>query len=121
MADEASPTIPVDAVEAARIYIRRAARASYLFRPVVPIDRVAKIASHLLAAAERERKHLELISDLSDALTDEGGNWSLQGLLNIRALVANTLPLEFCPDWLIQYRDSKSPDQPASGTGGKEE
>lgn len=46
-----------------------------------------------------------LIRDLSDALTDEGGDWSTDGLINLRTRVANALPPTECPDWLKQYRD----------------
>ena len=45
-----------------------------------------------------------LIADLSDALTDEGPDWSQVGLDNLRKRVANALGPE-CPTWLEQYRD----------------
>ncbi len=46
-----------------------------------------------------------LIADLSDALTDEGPDWSQTGLDNLRKRVANALGPEYLPTWLEQYRD----------------
>ena len=48
----------------------------------------------------------KLIADLSDALTDEGPDWSNEGLHSLRCRVANALPPAECPDWLEEYRDS---------------
>lgn len=45
-----------------------------------------------------------LVRDLSDALTDEGPDWSQTGLDNLRRRVALALPGDECPDWLHQYR-----------------
>lgn len=57
----------------------------------------------------RQRRSLEtfwkLIADLSDALTEEGPNWSTEGLDNLRRRTANALPPDKCPDWLARYRD----------------
>jgi len=47
----------------------------------------------------------KLVADLSDALTDEGSDWSNDGLDNLRRRVANALPPTECPDWLADYRD----------------
>lgn len=49
--------------------------------------------------------HWRLIADLSSALTDEGPDWSNDGLDSLRRRVANALPEVACPDWLSQYRD----------------
>lgn len=46
----------------------------------------------------------KLVVDLSDALTDEGPDWSQDGLDNLRRSVANALGME-CPEWLMTYRD----------------
>lgn len=46
-----------------------------------------------------------LIITLSDVLTDEGGDWSTEGLDNLRRRVANAIPPDECPDWLHEYRD----------------
>jgi hypothetical protein len=48
-----------------------------------------------------------LIAALSDGLTDEGADWSSDGLHNMRVRVANALPSDQCPDWLHEYRDPK--------------
>lgn len=47
----------------------------------------------------------KLIADLSDALTDEGPDWSSEGLYGLRRRVANALSPAECPDWLNEYRD----------------
>ena len=47
----------------------------------------------------------KLIADLSEALTDEGGDWSPVGLDELRHRVGNALPPDECPDWLWHYRD----------------
>jgi hypothetical protein len=49
--------------------------------------------------------HWQLIAALSDALTDEGPDWSNNGLDSLRRRVANALPPDACPDWLEPYRD----------------
>ena len=46
-----------------------------------------------------------LIADLSPSLTDEGSDWSQEGLDRLRQRVANALPAPYCPDWLTRYRD----------------
>lgn len=46
-----------------------------------------------------------LVVALSDALTDEGPDWSSEGLDNLRRRVANAIPRDECPDWLREYRD----------------
>ena len=46
-----------------------------------------------------------LIGHLSDGLRDEGCDWSVDGLQQMRRRVANALPPDKCPDWLEQYRD----------------
>ena len=46
-----------------------------------------------------------LIADLSAGLADEGPDWSLDGFLMLRKRVANALPSDKCPDWLVSYRD----------------
>jgi hypothetical protein len=57
----------------------------------------------------RHRRTLDvlwkLIADLSDSLTDEGTDYSPEGLDAIRRRVANALPPSTCPDWLRPYRD----------------
>lgn len=60
----------------------------------------------------RERRwarHVEvlrkLIVDLSDNLTDEGADYSVDGLEEMRRRVANALPTEMCPQWLGRFRD----------------
>ena len=59
----------------------------------------------------RDRRLVEtlyrLIADLSGALTDEGADWSNDGLHEMRRRVANALPPPQCPDWLHQYRDAQ--------------
>ena len=47
----------------------------------------------------------KLVADLSDALTDEGPDWSFDGLHNLRCRVANMLPADIRPTWLEEYRD----------------
>jgi hypothetical protein len=49
---------------------------------------------------------LGLISDLSDALADEGPSWSNGGIDNLRRRTASVLPDPMCPDWLRPYRSS---------------
>lgn len=46
-----------------------------------------------------------LVVALSDALTDEGPDWSNEGLDSLRHRVANAIPRGECPDWLREYRD----------------
>lgn len=60
----------------------------------------------------RDARHLrqvqalkKLVTDLSDALTDEGPDWSQDGLDNLRKRVANVLPPAECPAWLLPFRD----------------
>lgn len=57
----------------------------------------------------RDRRTIDtlhkLIADLSGGLTDEGPDWSNDGLDNLRRRVANALPPDRCPDWLARYRD----------------
>lgn len=52
---------------------------------------------------------LKLVADLSDHLTDEGADYTPEGLDNMRRRVANALPGERCPDWLRRYRDPIDP------------
>jgi flagellin-specific chaperone FliS len=47
----------------------------------------------------------DLVADLSPALDDEGGDFSAEGLEALRRRIANALPPEKCPDWLVSYRD----------------
>lgn len=47
----------------------------------------------------------QLIADLSDALCDEGPDWSQEGLDSLRRRVGNALPETVRPTWLEQYRD----------------
>ena len=42
----------------------------------------------------------KLVVDLSDTLTDEGPNWSNEGLDRLRRRVACAVPLAQLPDWL---------------------
>lgn len=51
------------------------------------------------------RTYQKLVHDLSDALTDEGGDWSVDGLHEMRCRVANALSPDICPDWLVKFRD----------------
>jgi hypothetical protein len=57
----------------------------------------------------RDKRALEtlrgLVVALSDALTDEGPDWSNDGLDRLRRRAANALPPNECPEWLRQYRD----------------
>ncbi len=46
-----------------------------------------------------------LIADLSICLTDEGADFSNEGLASLRQRVANALPPDQCPDWLARFRD----------------
>ena len=65
----------------------------------------------------RQKRALEtlwrLIADLSDGLRDEGNDYSVEGLQQMRRRVANALPALHCPEWLNQYRD------PALTHGGR--
>lgn len=45
----------------------------------------------------------ELVVRLSGALTDEGSDWSAEGLENLRTDVASTLPSNMRPDWLAPF------------------
>jgi hypothetical protein len=54
---------------------------------------------------ERVCTYQKLVAELSDALTDEGGDWSIDGLHDLRCRVANALPLDMLPDWLRKFRD----------------
>jgi ribosomal protein S15P/S13E len=47
----------------------------------------------------------KLIVDLSDHLTDEGCDWTNDGLDRMRRRVANAVHPDKCPDWLMRYRD----------------
>lgn len=47
----------------------------------------------------------KLIVDLSDGLTEEGPDWSEDGLDSLRRRVANAVPKGDLPDWLHHYRD----------------
>lgn len=61
---------------------------------------------------EREITILQkLVADLSDALQDEGVDWSDEGLRSLRQRVANTLPIGVLPDWLWGYRSCAKHDQ----------
>lgn len=42
---------------------------------------------------------------LMDALTDEGGDWSNDGLQKLRVESAMVFTRELCPDWLIHFRN----------------
>lgn len=46
-----------------------------------------------------------LVADLSDALTDEGDNWTHDGVDALRRRVANAVPPDQLPDWLAEHRD----------------
>lgn len=46
-----------------------------------------------------------LVADLSESLTEEGPDWSEDGLHNLRCRVANAVPPDKLPDWLNKYRD----------------
>lgn len=48
-----------------------------------------------------------LIADLSAVLTDEGLDYSEDGLDRMRRRVANALPPTKCPDWLAPFRDPR--------------
>ncbi len=63
---------------------------------------------------EVEAEMVELVTDLSDALTDEGPDWSNVGLDNLRRRVANMLPHDRCPEWLAEYRDPPVVNDPAN-------
>lgn len=57
----------------------------------------------------------DLVVRLSDCLTDEGADWTNEGLYRLRADVANTVPDSKLPDWLVRYRKTAvlqcSPDR----------
>lgn len=59
--------------------------------------------------AKRHVRTLEalwsIIADLSAHLSDDGNDYSPEGLEKMRRRVANALPPTNCPDWLSQYRD----------------
>jgi hypothetical protein len=67
--------------------------------------------------AERNERHRErrlkqtivtlqkLIADLASGLSDEGPDWSQEGLDNLRRRVANALPPNDCPGCCAPYRD----------------
>jgi len=46
-----------------------------------------------------------LIADMSSGLCDEGCDYSVDGLDQMRRRVANALPPTMCPEWLTKYRD----------------
>jgi len=48
----------------------------------------------------------QLIADLSDDLRDEGADYSVDGLHQMRCRIANALPPDLCPDWLKRFRDA---------------
>ena len=48
----------------------------------------------------------DLIADLSDDLRDEGCDYSVDGLEEMRRRVANALPPGKRPDWLTPYADA---------------
>lgn len=55
----------------------------------------------------RKRRALEkLVCELAGDLTDEGANYSGDGLHDMRRRVANALPKDECPEWLREYRDA---------------
>lgn len=62
-----------------------------------PFERRQKIAQETLH---------KLIYDLSDALTDEGPDWSQDGLDSLRRRVVNALPPSMTEGWLDQYREA---------------
>lgn len=45
-----------------------------------------------------------LVADLSDHLTDEGCDWTPEGLDKMRRRVAAALPHRDLPEWLKPYR-----------------
>ncbi|MGY3527301.1 hypothetical protein [Bradyrhizobium sp. USDA 4452] len=49
----------------------------------------------------------QLVCDLSADLTDEGANYSTEGLQEMRRRVANALGREECPEWLHCYLDAE--------------
>jgi len=57
----------------------------------------------------RNQRQLEalwiLIADLSGCLTDEGVDYSEEGLVEMRRRAANALPPNKCPEWLEKFRD----------------
>ena len=57
--------------------------------------------------AQQEGNELRrLVCTLSSHLTDEGDDYSTEGLDAMRRRVANALPRSECPDWLHEYRDA---------------
>lgn len=52
-----------------------------------------------------------LVQRLSDALTDEGPDWSIEGLADLRRDVADALGAA-CPEWLIPFRSLHTGAQP---------
>lgn len=49
--------------------------------------------------------HWRLITDLSICLTDEGPDVTDDWLRGLRQRVANALPVDRCPEWLLPFRD----------------
>lgn len=46
----------------------------------------------------------QLVVKLSDGLSDDGAGWSNEGIDRLRLEVANTVPKDALPDWLLPYR-----------------
>lgn len=45
-----------------------------------------------------------LIADLSVTLADEPADFTPEYIIDIRHRVANALPRDKCPDWLLKYQ-----------------
>lgn len=67
----------------------------------------ALTAIHSIRKADGRAELRQLISDLSSDLTDEGANYSTEGLHEMRRRVANALGKAECPDWLHEYLDAE--------------
>ena len=64
------------------------------------------MCANRISTEDSIRTYQKLVHDLLDALTDEGGDWSVDGLHEMRCRVANALSPDICPDWLVKYRDA---------------
>lgn len=65
-----------------------------------------KVQHELDEASTANEELRKLVCDLSGDLTDEGANYSGDGLHDMRRRVANALPKAECPEWLLDYRDA---------------
>ena len=81
-------------------------------KPGIYSDTTAQIRAQFRAVAIAKRLReagfmvirTKLLTDLTDALTDEGpADWSQEGLDQMRRDVAASFPDGACPEWLAAY------------------